>query len=64
MKNLKITVFKLWSSPESLSPKQIKKNYFEEQTDMLLFEDQHSFNPNYLTFVGIMKTINSFVKGI
>ena len=47
---LKINVFELSSKDRTLSPKHNNKNYYEEQIDLLLYENQYCLNTNLNNF--------------
>ena len=46
LNNLNINVFELSASDKSLSPKYINKNYYEEQMDLLLYENHYCLITN------------------
>ena len=50
LKNLYINVFELSASDKSLSPKYVNKNYYEEQIDLLLYENHYCLITNLHNF--------------
>ena len=49
-KNLKINVFEQSSEDKTFSPKYINKNYYEEQIEVLLFENHYCLLPTLHNF--------------
>ena len=50
LNNLNINVFELSASDKSLSPKYINKNYYDEQIDLLLYENHYCLITNLHNF--------------
>ena len=50
LNNLNINVFELSASDKSLSPKYVNKNYYEEQIDLLLYENLYCLITNLHNF--------------
>ena len=50
LNNLNINVFELSASDKSLSPKYVSKNYYEEQIDLLLYENHYCLITNLHNF--------------
>ena len=50
LNNLNINVFELSANDKSLSPKYVNKNYYEEQIDLLLYENQYCLITNSHNF--------------
>ena len=48
--NLKINVFELSANDKTLSPKYVNKNYYDEQIDLLLFENHYCLITNLHNF--------------
>ena len=50
LNNLNINVFELSANDKSLSPKYVNKNYFDEQIDLLLYENHYCLITNLQNF--------------
>ena len=50
LNNLKINVFELSTNDKTLSPKYVKKNYYDEQIDLLLYENHYCLITNLRNF--------------
>ena len=50
--NLNINVFELSSNDKTLSPKYVNKNYYDEQIDLLLYENHYCLITNLHNFCG------------
>ena len=50
LNNLNINVFELSANDKSLSPKNVNKNYYEEQIDLLLYENHYWLKTNLHNF--------------
>ena len=50
LNNLNINVFELSANDETLSPKCVNKNYYEEQIDLLLYENHYCLITNLHNF--------------
>ena len=50
LNKLNINVFELSANDKSLSPKYVNKNYYEEQIDLLLYENQYCLITNLHNF--------------
>ena len=61
---INMNFMKLLSSSKTLSPFYINKNLYEEQIDLLLYEDQYCLITNSHSFVRIMKTNNLYVEDV
>ena len=50
LNNLNISVFELSANDKTLSPKYVNKNYYDEQIDLLLFENHYCLITNLYNF--------------
>ena len=50
LNNLNINVFELSANDKTLSPKYVNKNYYDEQIDLLLYENQYCLKTNLHNF--------------
>ena len=50
LKNLKINVFELSANDKTLSPKYVNKNYYDEQIELLLYENHYCLITNLYIF--------------
>ena len=50
LNNLNINVFELSANDNSLSPKYVNKNYYDEQIDLLLYENHYCLKTNLPNF--------------
>ena len=50
LNNLKINVFELSANDKTLSPKYVNKNYYDEQIDLLLYENHYCLKTNLHNF--------------
>ena len=50
LSNLNINVFELSANDKTLSPKYVKKNYYDEQIDLILYENHYCLIPNLHNF--------------
>ena len=56
LNNLDLNVFESSASDKSLSPKYVNKNYYDEQIDLLIYENHE--NENLLIHMKKVKTLN------
>ena len=52
LNNLNINVFELSANDKTLSPKYVNKNYYDEQLDLLLYENHYCLITNLHNFCG------------
>ena len=50
LNNSNINVFELSANDKTLSPKNVNKNYYDEQIDLLLYENQYCLITNLQNF--------------
>ena len=64
LKNLNINVFELSANDKTLSLKYVNKNYYDDQIDLLLYENHYCLKTNLHKFVGIMNIINTCAEDV
>ena len=50
LNNLNINVFQISANDKTLSPKYVNENYYDEQIDLLLYENHYCLIPNLHIF--------------
>ena len=64
LNDLNKNVFELSDNDKILSPKYVTKNYYDEQIDLLLYENHYCLITNLDNFVGILNIIVTYVEDV
>ena len=64
LNNLNINVFEISANDKSLSLIYGNKNYYDEQIDLLVYENHYFLITNLHNFVAIMDTIHIYVEDV
>ena len=62
LNNLNINVFELSANDKTFSPKYVNKNYYDEQIDLLLYENQYCLITNIHNFCKINEHYNHLCR--
>ena len=64
LNNLNINVFELSANDKSLSPKYVNKNYYDEQIDLLLYENHYCLITNLHNFCRSNEKLHIYVEDV